>query len=194
MADDLIPQHIALLEHIGYNAAFLAVLCGYLLHRVHGVGVKLFAQRLDLADVQLCQCLLGLIQGHAHALFVVFIGTRGVGGHIQRIQDSQDLVYGMAHAVAELLVSLPGAALAEVFILGSGAQQPVFGFGSLFFGSLCPGLSGLQLGSVLFAALFFFILFGGSFGFCFGCLLGGRCGLFGLLSCLLDLFAHSSAS
>ena len=100
----------------------------------------------------------------------------------------------MAHAVAELLVSLPGAALAEVFILGSGAQQPVFGFGSLFFGGLCPGLSGLQLGSVLFAALFFFILFGGSFGFCFGCLLGGRCGLFGLLSCLLDLFAHSSAS
>ena len=126
VADDLVTDLVALLENLHHAAALLPVSGGGLRNSVHKVGVKRLVQRFDLGDVQRLKRLSGLVERHRDALLIIFIGTGGVGGHIQRIQNTQDLGHGVGHAVIELLVGLALAALAVVIILGGGAQQLVF--------------------------------------------------------------------
>ena len=127
MADDLIAQLVALLVDRDDGAALLPVRGGDLLHGVHEVGVKGLAQRLDLLHMEGAQRLGGFVQRHGHALLVILVGGGGVGRHLQRIQNGDDLVHGKGHAVVELLVSLTGGALAVVLILGGHPQQLILG-------------------------------------------------------------------
>ena len=154
------------------------------------------------------QCLCRLIQRHDHALFVVLIGGGGVGSHIQRIQNGDDLFHCMGNTVAKLLVGLAGGALAVVVVLGSHAQQLFLGLCGVLLGHVQLSLDGFHLAGLLVepaAVLFLVVLRVGSF-FCGG-LLCGSCLLCrclrsggGLLlrfrsgSSLFGFFAHSRSS
>ena len=116
MADDLIAQLVALLVDRDDGAALLPVRGGDLLHGVHEVGVKGLVQRFDLGDVQVLQRFGGFVQRHHDAFLVVLIGTHGVGGHVQRVQNAQNLGDSVGNAIIELLVSLALAALAVVIV------------------------------------------------------------------------------
>ena len=148
----------------------------------------------------------GLVQRHGHALFVVLVGGGGVGRHIQRIQNGNDLVHRKGNAVVELLVGFAGGALAVVLVLRCHAQQLVFGLCSVGFGRVQLCLYGFQLTGLLVepaAILLLVILRVGSFGSRFlfgrcllGLLLGSRFGLLRFLSRsrLFCFFAHSRSS
>ena len=122
-------------------------------------GVKRLVQRLDLGDVQRFQSLGGLVQRHRDALLVVLVRAGGVGGHVQRVQDAQDLGHGVGHTVVELLVSLALGALAVVVILGSGAEQLVLEVGVFLFLRLQLGLQGRGLVVVMLAVVLALVLF-----------------------------------
>ena len=151
------------------------------------------------------QCLGGFVQRHSHALFVILVGGGGVGCHLQRVQDGDDLVHGEGHAIVELLVSLAGGALAVVLVLRCHPEQLVFGLCGVLLGCVELCLHGVHFACLLVEPAIFLL---GVCRFCLGLLLGGcgglgrflRCG-FGLLCFLLGsfcrllgLFAHSRSS
>ena len=149
------------------------------------------------------QCLGRLVQRHGHTLFVILVGGGGVGRHLQRIKDGDDLVDRKGDAIVELLVSFAGGALAVVVVLGSHPQQLFFGLGRFLLGCFQLCLCSFQVAVLLEPAVLLRIL-----GFrCLGCgrsLFSGcfRCGLLsGLWLCggfrlrgLLGFFAHSRSS
>ena len=97
VADDLVTDLVALLENLRDAAALLALGGGGLRNGVHEVGVKRLIQRFDFGDVQRFQGLGGLVQRHHDALLVVLVGAGGVGSHIQRVQDAQNLGHSVGH-------------------------------------------------------------------------------------------------
>ena len=209
MTDNAVADHIAFLEDPHDAAALLPFRGGNLLDGVHIIGVKRLAKGFNLGDVEGLKGLFCLIQRHHHALFIVFIAAFGVGGHIQRVKNGKDLGYGVGNAVVEFLVGFPCAALAEVVILRSGAQEL---FLKLIVFLLCRVqlcLDGVQLLGFLAEPFFLFLiglglsglifggfrlLFGG-FGFCLGRLRFGSGLRFPVGHCLLFcFFAHVCSS
>ena len=148
------------------------------------------------------QCLCRLIQRHDHALFVVLVSGGGVGSHIQRIQNGDDLFHCMGNTVAKLLIGLAGGALAVVVVLGSHAQQLILGLCSVLFRCIQLCLNGFHLPGLLVepAAVLLLVLFGGSFGSSLfgrcgsGLFLGGSFRLLGPGHRVLCFFAHSRSS
>ena len=148
----------------------------------------------------------GFVQRHGHALLVILVGGGGVGRHLQRIQNGDDLVHGKGHAVVELLVSLTGGALAVVLILSGHPQQLILGLIGILLSRVQLCLHGLQLPGLLVEEAILFL------GVCrFSVRLGSRCllrcsfrggllggvGLHGRFFCLRGLFcffAHSRSS
>ena len=128
--------------------------------------------------MQRFQSLGGLVQRHRDALLVVLVRAGGVGGHVQRVQDAQDLGHSVGHTVVELLVSLALGALAVVVILGSGAEQLVLEVGVFLFLRLQLGLQGRGLVVVMLAVVLALVLFLGLGGLFFRGLLCGGLGLF----------------
>ena len=107
----------------------------------------------------------------------------------------------MGHAVAEGGVLLPGRALAEVVVLGGGAQQPVPGLLRLGAGLFGLGAGGGQLClQILFVFLCLFLfLFGGLLRLGSGLLfcrfgLGGRGFGGGLFGPLVGFVHHCGSS
>ena len=179
MADDLIADLVALLENLNYSAALLPFSGRNLLHGVHEVGVKGFCQRFDLGNVEIFQRFGRFVQRHHNAFFIVLVGAGGVGGHVQRIQNAQDLGDGVRNAVVEFLICLALGALAVVIILRRGAQQLIFQLSILLFAGLQFGLQ-RSFGVMVFFFLVRLIglLLGSSLSLCLG--FGGLCSLFRL--------------
>ena len=170
VADNLVPQHVSLLEY-GADDVDFEVFILDVGNRVVNLGVEFVAHIAHGGDAQFFQGIEELGLYHFHALHQVFHGTILLGQcSLQIIRYRKHSLDGCGSAVAVDCGFFALGALAEVVIFRPGAQVLVFQSSQFFLRLFQLGLNFLQLFAGDLAALFLFLL--GLSGLRFGCFSG----------------------